>query len=293
MAAQMRRTVQAHIQDLRNKFLGLVPIFLVATAISYMLRETIITALMRPLEGRTLIYLTPGGGFGFIFSVMMWCGAAVTMPFLLVQLYRFVAPALPSTAQRKSGRVLFGSVLLFISGAAFGYFVAIPGALAFLMGFAGDAVVAQLTAESYLSFVLLYTIGLGILFQLPLFLRIIDWIRPLKLRTLFGLERYVITASFIVAAVITPTTDIVNLLIIALPVVVMYQVGIVVIAWGKLRKTPKGQQEKSHQIVYVDNPPVVVSDQATEPLPSRPLVSKQSISRGQSIDGIRRYRPSR
>jgi sec-independent protein translocase protein TatC len=128
--------------------------------------------------------------------------------------------------QRSIGVVL-ASTLLLVSGVAFGYFVAIPAALQFLTTFAGGFVQPNLTADSYLSFVVAYLLGLGLLFQLPLLLVFWNWVQPFKPGGLLNTQRYVLVGAFIAAAMITPTPDVVNQCLIAVPILAIYQLGVV------------------------------------------------------------------
>lgn len=225
-------TVHAHLIELRNQFFLVTGVFLLFSTLGYTYRDQVLAVVLRPLQGEQLSYLTPGGGFSFIFAVTMWCGIAAALPVLVFVLYRFVAPALPARVQGRSVGVLLVSTLLTVLGALFGYVVAVPAALHFLLNFADQYVEAMLTADSYLSFVLAYTVGLGALFQIPLVLVIVNWAKRLSVRKLLSFERYVILIAFILAAILSPTPDVVNQCILAIPIILMYQVGLVYVAWS-------------------------------------------------------------
>lgn len=222
-------TLHDHIKELRNRFFVVAIIFVVASAVAYNYKDILIHYLLKPLGDEKLIYLNPAGGFSFIFQVTMYVGMAVAIPFLIYNLYRFVSPALPERARQHSALVMISSLVLLSIGVAFGYLIAIPGALQFLNNFADGYVIPSLTAESYLNFILAYTAGLGILFQLPLILLLIHWIHPLKPLGLLKFERWMILIAFVAAAMITPTPDIMNQLVIALPIILMYQLGFIAI----------------------------------------------------------------
>lgn len=222
-------TLHDHIKELRNRFFLVAIVFVVASAVAYNYKDFLIHYLLKPLGDEKLIYLNPAGGFSFIFQVTMYVGMAVAVPFLIYNLYKFVSPALPERAQKHSALVMISSLVLLSIGVAFGYLIAIPGALNFLNSFADGYVIPSLTADSYLNFILAYTAGLGILFQLPLILLLLHWIHPLKPSGLLKFERWMILIAFVAAAMITPTPDIMNQLVIALPIILMYQIGFVAI----------------------------------------------------------------
>lgn len=270
-------TLMDHVRELRTRLFVVAAAFLAGSIISYMYLDQVIHVLLAPLDGRKLIYLNPAGGFSFIFLVSIYAGIALAVPLLIQQLYGFVKPILPVNMRRYSWRILLASFILLISGIVFGYFVAIPGALKFLYEFAGDYIQASLTADSYLNFVIAYTIGIGLVFQLPLFLLLIHWIKPFTPKGLFLTERWVIVLAFVAAAIITPTPDPLNQTIIALPIIIVYQLGVVVI----LIAIRKARKQKAHAL-----PEPTIARPAPEPIRS-PLVtpSVQKKTPLRSIDG--------
>lgn len=159
----------------------------------------------------------------------MYAGILVIAPLIMYHVYGFLRPALPKRAQQSAGIVILGAFVLMAAGAVYGYLVAVPSALTFLSTFAGTEITPNLTADSYLSFFLTYIVGLGILFELPLLLLFVHWVRPMTPGGLLKSERYVIAGSFIVAALITPTPDVFNQLMIAAPLLVIYQLGAIAV----------------------------------------------------------------
>ena len=182
VASDPLMTLQAHLKELRTRLFVVATAFVIFATAAYMVHDTLLTALLAPLGGQKLAYLNPGGGFSFVFAVTLWSGLALTMPLIIYNLYSFIAPALPARARTRGALIFISSCILFAAGAAFGYMYAIPAALKFLVGFGDGYVQAMLTADAYLNFVLLYTVGLGLLFQLPIIMMVIHWITPLKPR---------------------------------------------------------------------------------------------------------------
>ncbi len=298
-AASIREpTLHDHIRELRNRIFFLAIIFIGVSSVAYNYKELLIQFLLRPLGGEKLIYLNPGGGFSFIFTVTMYVGAAVTLPFAVYHLYRFVAPALPKGAQKHSALVLLASLTLLLIGAGFGYFYAIPGALNFLNNFAEGYINPSLTADSYLNFILAYTAGLGMLFQLPLILLFIHWVHPLKPINLLKFERYMVLIAFIAAALITPTPDALNQTIIALPIILMYQAGVIAVSISvyrlkrrtkkELRKTIKPEQQQQIAIARTPTPalPPQVTFRSATVVPVTISQPPQKLSPRRSFDII-------
>lgn len=284
-------SLHAHIKELRGRLFIVALIFIIASAVAYMFADPIYSFLTVPLGDEKLYNTTVGGGFSFILQIILWVGIAVTLPVLIVMLYGFIAPILPTHAKRKTSLVFTLSMSLFVAGAAFGYYFAMPGAMRFLLNFADGKIIPIITGDSYLHFLLAYTIGTGILFQIPLLMMIINWISPLNPKKLFNFERYVIVAAFVLAAIITPTPDPVNQTIIAAPVVAMYQVGFLAVATSQRNTRKRALSSKQ----------TAVSIQSTAPQhPPQPLVYREeaklspvpvhaaSVATPRSIDGISR-----
>lgn len=289
-----------HIAELRRRIFFILFIFIAASSLAYNYRDVLLGVIMAPLEGAKLIYLTPGGGFNFMFQISMYAGLLAAAPMLIYQLYKFIRPALPKRAQRSSGTVVFVAFLLMLCGVAFGYFVAVPSALHFLSTFAGDAVTPNLTADSYLSFFLAYIAGLGVLFELPLLLLFLHWIHPMTPGSLLKSERFVILFSFVAAALITPTPDMLNQGMIAIPLILIYQLGViaVLIAIRRDHKKHTAQIQKglrhttieTHSPQPADKPKLTLVPQpatiAPQALPVKQAIVPRSRQRG--IDGFTR-----
>jgi sec-independent protein translocase protein TatC len=234
------------------------------------------------LHGEKLVYLNPAGGFNFVLLISIYTGLALTIPILIQQLYGFLKPILPKRAQYYAGRLFVFSLLLLVAGVAFGYYLAIPGALHFLYSFASDYVTASLTADSYLNFVIAYTIGLGIVFQLPLLVLFFHWIKPLTPSGLLKSERWVILFSFIAAAIITPTPDPLNQTVIALPVVAVYQLGAIMVLVAIARQRKRNRQAaRLRQFAPIAKQPVAQS----QPL-AAPKVAPVQPKQYRSVDGF-------
>lgn len=300
-------SIMSHIQELQMRLVLCTFVFIIAAALAYTFRGPIIDLLLSPLHGQSLIYLNPAGGFSFILLVSVYAGLAISAPVIVHQAYCFLRPILQEKVQRVSAIIFICSLVLLVAGIAFGYIFAIPGALNFLYEFAGEYVEASLTADSYLNFIVAYTLGLGLVFQLPLFLLIIHWIKPLTPTGLLKSERWVILIAFIAAAIITPTPDPLNQVIIALPIVVIYQLGVMGVLVSVYRSRRKA---KIASRAGVQHPAVAEHSDLSLPISElkastitqeqitvsdSPLLSiaPASAGRRRSIDGFLSNKPSR
>lgn len=278
-------TFSDHVSELRRRGMWVGLFFVAGSALAYGYNELLLQLVMRPLNGEKLVYLTPGGGFSFIFQVSMYTGLLFAVPAFIYHAHNFIRPALPAQAHRSAVKIVAAAMALIVVGASYGYFIAIPAALQFLTTFAGDAVSPNLTADSYLGFFLAYVAGLALLALLPLLLLFVHWIRPLTPGGLLKSERWVILFAFVAAAIVTPTPDAVNQTMIALPVIGIYQLGVVAvyISVRRDRRKQRALEAKAHEPTKmkladtsVTRDAITDEDAAKEAKSARPAV-KQSI----------------
>lgn len=225
-----------HVRELQWRLFVVAVAFLAVGGAAYPFFGRIVDVLLAPLGGNhQLVYLTPGGAFGFIIQICMYVGIIGALPVAMYHTYRFVMPAVQVVTLRRVLAYTVASLLLAVVGVVFAYYVLLPAALQFLTSFNLHDINPMLTVDSYLSFVMAYVLAGALLFQLPLVMLIINRVKPLTPGRLMKAQPYIIVGSLVAAAVVSPTPDAVNQLLLALPVVVMYQVGIVIIWWRNRR----------------------------------------------------------
>lgn len=226
-----------HLYELRRRLIYIVASVLVFSTLAYFVQQQIVNFLLRPSKGQQFIYTSPAGGINFLFSVCLYVGVAASIPVIIYQVLGFFAPLTHAQTRRLIIRYSCFSAALAVLGFCLGYFVGLPGALHFLSNqFTTNQVHPLFTIQEYMNFLLIYLLGAALLFQLPIILLFTNRIRPLPPRKLLGAERYVIVAAFIIAMIMAPTPDIINQLIIVLPILFMYNLSIVLI-WRVSRQS--------------------------------------------------------
>jgi sec-independent protein translocase protein TatC len=215
-----------HVYELRRRLFWVVAVILVASSVAYPFLDTILSVITAPLAGQQLYYLTPVGGFSFSIKICFYVGIIVAVPIIMYHLYRYIEPLMGQTLRRSALFYVGLSALMASIGVVFAYYVSLPGALHFLTGMDLKNIQAMLTVDSYLTFVMTYLLGAALLFQIPLLLAITNNMTPLQPKKLMKAQRFVIVGAFIIAAIISPTPDIMNQVLLALPVIAMYQVGV-------------------------------------------------------------------
>ncbi|MBC7459521.1 twin-arginine translocase subunit TatC [Candidatus Saccharibacteria bacterium] len=230
-----------HVQELRIRIFVCAIVLVIGGIIGYIFYEPILAWLRIPL-GQDLYYSSPAGSFNFIIKVSSMVGVLAAVPFLFYQLIMFVQPVFAKKLSIK--RVIFytsGSVMLAMVGALFAFFVILPGALKFFAGFQVPGLSALIDADSYLNFVTNAIVTFIIVFQIPLLMIIIDRIKPISPKKLFSMEKYVILGGLVVSLFVPFALDITTSLLIASPIIVLYNISVVMILirHAVMRKSPE------------------------------------------------------
>jgi sec-independent protein translocase protein TatC len=224
--------LQDHVRELTLRMSVSFMTLLAISLVAYFFYEPIIDLLRVPL-GETLYYNNPTGSFIFIMKICFMIALAITIPVLVYNLIMFIRPAFSGSISKKRiyFTTLFSSILAF-SGVAFAYYVILPGSLNFFAGFQVEGLSALISADSYLRFVTNVMITFILVFQLPLVISFIDHIKPLQPGRLLKAEKWVLLGSLAVALLVPFSYDLATSLLIAVPIVVLYNLSIVMVVVG-------------------------------------------------------------
>ena len=172
------------------------------------------------------IFLRPTEMFVTYMKVALLSGVAIAMPVIVYQFIRFVLPALKPNERRYLTIIIPGATLSFLLGLTFAYFAMLPFALRYLLTFGGDLVEAKLAIADYISFVTTLLFWVGIIFETPLLIFFLAKIGVITPQMLSRNRKFAYLATAIIAAVITPTPDPFNMMVVMVPLVVLYEVGV-------------------------------------------------------------------
>lgn len=234
-----RMTLLEHLDELRRRILRTLIVVVVAFFGCFAFAETIYNLLARPIEPHVDQLVFDGVADPFIVQVKVALLAAVfvTSPYLVAQLWGFVAPGLYRREKRYAIPFIFFGSLFFLGGGAFGYFVALPFATEFLVNMGLNANWdADIRIERYFSFAVNVLLGLAVMFQLPIVIFMLSQLGVVTPRFLMRHFRWAVLIIIVVSAVITPTPDAVNMTIVAGPTVLLYLVGVGASALVQRRK---------------------------------------------------------
>lgn len=171
------------------------------------------------------------GQFTLQINSSLLAGVVLGFPYLLYEIWRFVKPGLTDRERTSAGGFVFYASLLFVIGILFGYYIIAPLSITFLANYrVSDVIMNQITIDSYLSSVATLTLGAGIVFELPIVVFILSKLGILTPHFMRATRRYAIVIILIVAAIITPTPDILTMLTVSAPLFVLYEFSIIISA---------------------------------------------------------------
>ncbi|MGB9723477.1 MAG: twin-arginine translocase subunit TatC [Chloroflexia bacterium] len=224
---QGKMSLLEHLEELRRRLLICLVAIAVATVVAFIFSDALMEVLLRLAGPETHIQaIEVPEKFTTSLRLSLTVGIALAMPVLVYQTWQFLRPALFPHEKRY---ILLGLplvILFFIGGVLFSYFLALPAALRFLLNFGSSLVSTQPQLGPYLSFISTLLLWSGISFELPIFLFFLAKIHVLDWRRLARWRKYAFLLICVLAAVITPTPDPVNMLIVALPLYVLYEIGL-------------------------------------------------------------------
>lgn len=218
-----------HFEELRQRLFRALGALIVTTILASLFTTPIIKYLAGPYEG-DLIILTPTGSVVMYFKVALMSGAIVAIPFITYQLFMFILPALTDKEKRWVYLSLPATTVFFLVGVAFAWFVMVPSALGFLQTFQDEVFTDQWTAQEYFSFLTAILFWIGAAFEMPVVFFVLARMGVVQPDLLIDNWRIAVVIITVAAAVITPTVDPFNMLLVMAPLLVLYGLSILLVS---------------------------------------------------------------
>lgn len=215
-----------HLKELRTRLIRAAIALLITTMASFAVAKDVFVILLRPLGNASVQALRPTESLGNYMKVALLCGVILAMPVIVYQLGRFLAPGLTKKERRYLYLLVPGATLCFVTGVAFAYFIMLPAAIPFLQGFLADIIKQDWAIGEYLSFVTSLLFWLGVSFELPLFVYFLAKLGLIDAKTLSKNRKYAIVVIAVLAAIITPTVDPLNMMLVMGPLIILYELGV-------------------------------------------------------------------
>ena len=248
---ETRAPLLEHLLELRRRLLWSIATLAVAFGVCLYFARPIFAFLVQPLlkAGQNkVIYTQIFEAFFVEIKVAFFAAAMVSFPVIANQLWQFIAPGLYRNEKRALLPFLWATPVLFLMGASLAYYVAIPVALHFLLGFQGNLGGIQQEAlpavGNYLSFVMQFLFGFGLAFLLPVLLMLLERVGIITRRQLISGRRYAIVGAFAIAAVLTPP-DVGSQLLLAIPLMILYEFAIIGIWFTERRRKAEPETDEA------------------------------------------------
>jgi sec-independent protein translocase protein TatC len=226
-----------HLEELRKRIVNSIIAVVVGTGVCWGYREKIYAVMQKPIMDalhshhldEKLVYLNPTEPFNLYIKIAMLAGLFLTSPYVLYQVWMFISPGLYRSEKRYVSPFMISTISLFTLGGYFGYKIAYPRALDFFIGFNGQFT-PMITVGEYTQLFLSIVLGMGLIFEMPILVFFLAFMGIMSPQFMLKNFRYAILVIFILAAIVTPTPDIINMCVFAAPMLALYGFSVLV-AW--------------------------------------------------------------
>lgn len=245
-------TLREHLDELRKRLMITVIFLVLAVIVAFVFRDFLMDFLLEPGYGNgddrpiaTEVLET----VGVIFKVTLMAAFAAALPVILYQIVMFISPGLTRREKAYLYVLLPSVVIAFAGGAAFAYFVLFPPAFRFLAEFGVEHVDPEIRISSYVGVIVSLMFWMGVVFQIPLVLFALARFGIVTPYLLSRFRRFAIVLAFVAAAIITPTFDPVNQVLVAVPIIILYELGILLARFGqRLRRGAAKMEAPGHTV---------------------------------------------
>jgi len=224
--SDQKTSILSHLLELRTRLIRSLIAIAVASVIAFFFYDWIFYILKLPTQGINLVFIEMTEMIGTIMKVCLATGIIIAMPYLVYEGIMFISPALTPKEKKYVYLVLPWITLMFLGGVVFGYFILIPPATRFLISFGANIATPEIRVGNYIAVVTRLLLAIGIVFELPVITTLLARLGVLKPHWLASRRRAAIVFAFILAAIITPTFDPINQSLVAIPLIVLYEMSI-------------------------------------------------------------------
>ena len=242
---QKSMPIMGHLGELRRRLTYIAIVVVVCVIACFVLKDYVLDIIMYPLKNSRVDRLVTLGvteGFMQVLKVSIYAGLIVSLPFILYQFWAFIMPGLYENEKRSVLPYTAATTGLFLGGVVFGYYIVLPIGLRFMLNYAVENFDQLLQAEKYFTFVALFLLAFGVVFELPLVMMLLAWTGIIDYKKLQKVRKYAILVEAVVAMVITPSQDPVSMALMLIPLMVLYEFGIVLARLVSKRKAKRARK---------------------------------------------------
>ena len=227
---EVEMSLVEHLEELRRRLLRGLVVLVAAAAAALVVVRPLVRLLEQPAVGIRFLQLAPGEFLFVSLKVAGYAGLVLALPWWLFEGLAFVLPGLTRRERRLLAPAVAGSSVLFFAGLAFAWWALLPAALRFLVSYGADVVEPLWSIERYLDFVLLLLVATALAFQLPVLQLVLGALGLIDAATMLRAWRWVVLASALAGAVLTPSTDPITMLLLSGAITALYLVGVALVA---------------------------------------------------------------
>jgi sec-independent protein translocase protein TatC len=248
-----KMSLTSHLEELKTRLIRVLIVVGIGFGICYLFKEWSFRVITKPLVDAmpaqsTLIFTGLPEAFFIHMKIAFFASLLLTAPYTLFEIWRFVSPGLYRDEKKYVFPFVFFSSLLFGSGVLFGYFVALPPAFAFFVSFSTDALKPMISFREYLDLTLKFLLAFGLSFEMPVFIFFLAKLGVVNAKMLAKQRRYAILIIFIAAAILTPSPDVLSQILMAIPLMFLYEVSIFVAKFARRKKpAPEATEENAEE----------------------------------------------
>jgi|SRR5579863_5216428 len=234
-----------HLSELRTRLIRSVLALGVCSTVAFYFSDRVLHWLRHPLNAQ-LVFLAPAEAFWASLKISLFVGLLAAFPVMLYELWQFVSPGLLPRERVALLPFLFLGIIGFLAGLLFGYYIALPFAVAFLIDYGRNSgITPMISVSMFIDFNLKFLLAFGLIFELPLAILFLTRLGFLTPSFLARNRKYAIFFAFLAGAILTPTPDVFNQTLMALPIIFLYEVGIVMARmFGTPRRTAENEAQR-------------------------------------------------
>ena len=245
-------SIASHLVELKSRLVRIIAAIGIGFLACYAFKEELFKIITKPLtdvlpKNSFMIYTGMPEAFFIYMKISFYASLFLTAPVTLYQIWKFISPGLYPHEKKYVLPFIFASSILFMGGVLFGYFIALPPAFSFFVSFSSDFFKPMFTLREYLSLSLTFLLGFGISFELPVFIFFMAKLGIVNAKMLSKYRRYAILVIFMVAAILTPSPDAITQTLMALPLMFLYEVGIIAAKFARKEPPPVDTTEKEDE----------------------------------------------
>jgi len=221
-------TIIEHLEEFRSRLFKIAIAFVIASVVTWIFKARIFDALLEPAGLKELNFMGPAQGLITDVKLALFSAFLLTIPVILYQMWMFIAPAVGDVGRLFTYILVILASSLFLAGVAFGYYAILPVGLQFLLGYAEDRYNELITADTYLPFVTRLLLASGIVFELPAATYVGAKLGLITAPTLRRFRKHALIVNAVLAAALTPSPDPFSMILMAVPMLLMYEVSILI-----------------------------------------------------------------